>query len=379
MPWQERTMESIRREFVTFASREGANIRALCRQFGISPKTGYKLLARVAAEGAAGLADRSRAPHTSPTRTAAAIEQQVLALRDAHPSWGGRTIHHWLRQHGVAPAPAPSTITGILHRHTRIDPNPAHPRRWQRFEHPAPNDLWQLDFMGHLPLAQTGQRLHPLTLLDDHSRFALGLFACANEQQQVVTTHLTTCFRRFGLPAALLTDNGPPWGTSGNGGLTALEAWLIRLGIRVVHGRAYHPQTQGKVERLHGTITAEVVRAYALPDLAAAQQRFDAFRTCYNHERPHQALGYAVPASRYTPSPRPFPETLPAIEYGPDDLVRKVRSQGAIVFHDRSHFISRGLIGLPVAVRPTTTDGRFHVVFCAQQVATIDLRPPEEV
>jgi transposase InsO family protein len=377
MPWQEQTVEAQRREFVLLATQEGANIRALCRQFGISPTTGYALLERAAAGDGAELADRSRRPHTSPTRTDPAIVAQVVALRRAHPAWGGRKLHHWLRQHGVAPAPAPSTITAILHRHGLITPDPDHPRPWQRFEHAAPNELWQLDFMGHL--AMTQGRLHPLTLLDDHSRYALGLAACASEQQPVVQAHLTTWFERFGLPRALLTDNGPPWGTSGAGGLTALEAWLIRLGVQVWHGRAYHPQTQGKVERLHGTIAAEVTRFQTFPDLAAAQRAFDRFRTCYNHERPHQALGDTVPARQYQASPRRFPTTLPEIVYGPDDHVLKVRSQGAIMLADRSVFVSRGLIGQYVAVRPTATDGLLAVYYCAHRVREIDLRDPDEV
>jgi hypothetical protein len=201
------------------------------------------------------------------------------------------------------------------------------------------------------------------------------LVACACARQEVVQTHLTACFRRYGLPDAILTDNGPPWGTSGAGGLTALEAWLLRLGIEVRHGRAYHPQTQGKGERFHGTIAADVFAHHRLPDLAACQSVFDAFRMTDNHDRPHHALDFAVPASRYTPSRRAFPETLPEIGYSPDDQVRLVRSQGAISFHNRRWFISRGLIGLPVAVRPTVTDGHFQVFFCRRQVATHARRP----
>jgi hypothetical protein len=158
-----------------------------------------------------------------------------------------------------------------------------------------------------------------------------------------------------------------------------LEAWLLRLGIAVRHGRVYHPQTQGKVERFHGTIAADVFGHQRLPDLAACQPAFDAFRTTYNHDRPHQALDLAVPASRYAPSRRVFPDRLPEIAYGPEDQVRLVRSQGAIFFHNRSWFISRGLIGLRVAVRPTTTDGLFQVFFGRRQVATLDLRHGPEV
>jgi transposase InsO family protein len=378
MPWQEPSVMSLRREFVQFAGQDGANVAELCRRYGISRPTGYKWLTRAATDGLTGLADRSRRPHDSPTKTAPALEAQVVALRRSHPAWGGTKLHHWLVQHGVVDAPAPSTITDILRRHGLI---PAHLdalRPWQHFEHAAPNDLWQLDFMGHRPLT-TGQRVHPLTLLDDHSRFALGLAACLHEQQATVQAHLTGWFQCYGLPQAILTDNGPPWATSGGGGITALEAWLLRLGVELWHGRVYHPQTQGKVERLHGTIAAEVFAHHHLPDLAASQPAFDAFRQIYNHERPHAALAYDVPASRYQPSPRPFPALLPDLVYGPDDHVRLVRAQGAISFHNRSYFISRGLIGLPVAVRPTPTDDRFQVVFCQRQVATIDLRHPDQV
>ena len=375
MPWQERSVMSERQEFVALASQEGTSITALCARFGISRKTGYKWLARAAA-GDAALVDHSRRPQSSPTQTPPAMEARILELRGTHPSWGGRKLHHRLRATGIADVPAPSTITTILRRHGVLAADPP-PRDFIRFEHPAPNGLWQMDFMGHRPLRRG--RVHPLTLLDDHSRFALTVTACANEQQATVTDSLTAIFRRYGLPQAILTDNGAPWATAGMGGLTALEAWLLRLGVDPWHGQIRHPQTQGKVERFHGTLATEVFAPRPFADLTEAQVQFDAFRTVYNLERPHEALAYAVPASRYQPSPRPFPATLPELVYGPDDQVRLVRDQGAISFHNRSWFVSRGLIGLPVAVRPTTTDGHFQVVYCQREVATIDLRHPDKV
>ena len=257
MPWQEQSRMRSREEFVTFARQDGANIAALCRRYGISRKTGYKWLARAAA-GETGCDDRSRRPHTSPRCTEAAVEAAVLALRAEHPAWGGRKLHHALARQGVVqPLPAPSTITAILDRHGALA-EPVRPSRDdERFEHPVPNDLWQIDFMGQ-PDLPTG-KVHPLTVLDDHSRFALLLAACAAEQAAIVAAQVLTLFRRYGLPRRILTDNGPPWGTAGSPGLTALEAGWLRLGIAVSHGRPLHPQTQGKVERLHGTIWAEVV------------------------------------------------------------------------------------------------------------------------
>jgi len=374
MPWQERSVMSERQEFVAFAGQEGANISALCGRFGISRKTGYKWLARAA--GAQPLADRSRRPRSAPTQTPAAMEARVLELRGEHPAWGGRKLHHRLVADGVAAVPAPSTITAILRRHGLLAAEP--PRRdFLRFEHPAPNEVWQMDFMGHRPLARG--RVHPWTLLDDHSRFALGLTACANEQHATVKEQLTAVFRRYGLPRAILSDNGSPWATAGRGGLTTLEAWLLRLGVEPWHGRFAHPQTQGKVERFHGTIAAEVFAHRDPATLAEAQGHFDAFRLGYNLARPHEALDYAVPASRYRPSPRPFPEIVPPVAYGPGEVVRTVTVHGSITWRGRRHFISRGLVGEPVALRPTLEPAVWEVVYSCRRVAAIDLNDPDEV
>lgn len=375
MPWQECSIMDQRREFVLMARQEGVNFAALCRQYGISRPTGYRWLER-ASRGEDVLADRSRRPHTSPQRTGTAVEERILELRREHPAWGGRKLHQRLCDLGVPEVPAPSTITGILRRHGLLTPDP--PRRdFLRFERAAANELWQMDFMGHRPLA--AGRVHPLTVLDDHSRFALLLAACANEQHPTVQAQLTTVFRCYGLPQAILADNGSPWGTAGRGGLTTLDAWLLQLGIDPWHGRPYHPQTQGKVERFHATIAAEVFAHGPFPNLAQVQTAFDAFRTCYNHERPHEALGQTVPHTRYAASPRPYPETLPRIVYPPEDTVITVTQHGSLQWHGRRQFISRGLVGQPVAVRPTVHDGIWAVYFCQRQVATIDLTTAEEV
>jgi Integrase core domain len=214
-------------------------------------------------------------------------------------------------------------------------------------------------------------------VLDDHSRFALGLEACANEQTATVQPRLTTLFRRYGLPDAMLMDNGSPWGDAGGQPYTRLTVWLIRLGIAVRHSGPYHPQTQGKDERFHRSLKAEVLSAPPGRDLAQAQRRFDAWRTVYNLERPHQALDYAVPADRYHPSARPFPEPLPPIVYAPDDLVRKVYAPGHIAVHGRPYYIGRAFVGQPVALRPTQQDDGYAVYFCHQRITTLDLHQPD--
>lgn len=372
MPWQEVSTMSLRKEFVILATAEGASIRQLCRRFSISSRTAYKWIHRYREEGEEGLTDRSRRPQRMPTRTPKAVEEVALAVRDAHPTWGGRKLRAVLAARGL-PRPAVSTVTAILQRHGRIDPAESVKHRpWQRFEHQRPNQLWQMDFKGHFAVGEG--RCHPLTVLDDHSRFAVAIEACPDEQTATVQRRLTAIFRRYGLPDRMLMDNGSPWGYDQDNPYTPLIAWLIRLGINVSHGRPHHPQTQGKDERFHRTLQADLLRDRSFPDLESCQREFDSWRDLYNLERPHQALDLATPASRYQISPRPFPETLPPIEYGPDDLVRKVQVKGEISFRGKTFKVGKAFKGYPVALRPTVQPELFQVYFCQQNIGRIDLR-----
>jgi len=372
MPWREVSTMSERCEFVKLALAEGVSMTELCRRFHISPKTGYKWLQRFNADGVEGLVDRSRRPRRSPRRTGGRLERVVLAMRETHPAWGGRKIAALLRGRGHEDVPSPSTITAILRRRGCIDPaeSPKH-RAWHRFEHPVPNALWQMDFKGHFALSRTG-RCHPLTVLDDHSRFSLGLQACSNETAVTVQQRLTCIFDRFGLPERMLMDNGSPWSGQEVTDNTQLGVWLMRLGIRVTHGRPYPPQTQGKDERFHRTLQAELLGRQTWPDLLSCQRAFDRWRDVYNLERPHEALSMAVPASRYRPSGRPFPAVLPPIDYGPDAIVRRVQGKGEIYFRGRVYRLGRAFIGHPVALRPTVRDGQWRVVFCQQALGAVN-------
>jgi transposase InsO family protein len=256
MPWKSGTIMDNRLEFVRLAAAGGVSVAELCRRFGISRETGFQYLRRYREAGVAGLKDRSRRPHTSPRRTLEAMETQILDLRK-ELTWGGRKLARRLQDLGV-----------------------------MRFERSAPNELWQMDFKGHVAMGQA--RCHPLTVLDDHSRYSLGLIACADETDETVRRHLTAVFRRYGLPEAMLSDNGSPWGGSGSRGYTAFEVWLMRLGIRLHHGRPYHPQTQGKDERFHRSLNVEVLQMRPRSDLATYQAAFDHWRDL---QRPTAARG----------------------------------------------------------------------------------------
>lgn len=374
MPWMECSQMSSRLEFVQLAQAPGANISALCTAFGISRKTGYKWLQRHEEGGVDGLADRSRRPSNSPGQSNNEVEATIVKLHRAYPCWGARKLKALL-PNGF-PDLHHTTIDSILRRNgCELVPltNPGK-LALTRFEHEAPNALWQMDFKGHFPLTDATRRCHPLTVLDDHSRFNICLTACSAESGEQVLTALTQAFRKYGLPQRITCDNGPPWGTAGRGTLSTLEAWMIRLGVRVGHSTPYHPQTQGKDERFHRTLKRELLERYGFSSIELCQAGFDRWRDEYNLIRLHQALGQRPPVTRYSVSGRVFPETLPTIEYEPEDQVRMVRQTGRIKYNSSEHFIGEGLKGQPVAVRQSATDGVVDVFYCSQKVRTLDLR-----
>jgi transposase InsO family protein len=382
MPFHEVSRMDARLEFVMLASVEGANVRELCRRFGVSPTTGYKWLERWRLEGNAGLQEFSRRPRSSPSRSAAVIEKAVLSVRTEHPAWGGRKIARRLKDLGQEATPAPSTVTAILRRHgVELGAHGGGQSAFTRFERERPNELWQMDFKGHVALP-TG-RLHPLTVLDDHSRFSVVLAACANERTETVRQQLIIAFRHYGLPERLITDNGSPWGDGPGSPFTPLGVWLIEHGVKISHSRPYHPQTMGKDERFHRSLKAEVLSGPPFADLAAAQRAFDRWRNVYNSQRPHEALELAVPASRYQSSPRDYVEIIVPFEYAPGDIVRRVQQGGHVSLLGRAIKVPKAFRGKAVAFRPTEHDGVFDVVFRTQRIATINIRPldcrPESV
>lgn len=373
MSWAERDRMSLRTEFVQLVETHLVSMTELCHRFGISRKTGYKWVQRFRADGVAGLADRSRRPQRIQYRVAPATQQFLLAERRAHPAWGARKLRQRARVQGLTPVPACSTITSLLHREGLIGPeSPPGQRAWRRFEHPAPNALWQMDFKGPIPTRATPRQA--LTILDDHSRFNLCLQALPSQKQAPVQSALIEVFRRYGVPDRLLTDNGSPWGHSGEQPYTALTVWLLHIGIRISHSRPYHPQTMGKDERFHGSLTREVLTQAQWQDGLHLQGALDRWRHVYNYERPHEALALAVPASRYEPSLRAYPETLPAIAYDTGVTVRKVQQKGEVHFRGQVYEVSRAFHGYPVGITPTTEEGIYAIRFGQHRIKTIDVR-----
>ena len=375
MPWGALSAMDLRLEFCDLAAREGANVRLLCRRYGISPKTGYKWLARWREAGPAGMPERSRRPLTSPWRVDAGIEAAALAVRADHPAWGGRKIAAVLAREGLA-APAPSTVTQILRRHgCEIGAHGGGATAFRRFEHEAPNDLWQMDFKGHVGM-ENGRRLHPLTILDDHSRYCIALAACENQKTATVQGFLTNAFHRYGLPRTLITDNGSPWGDGPGSPYTPLGVFLIDQGVRVSHSRPYHPQTMGKDERFHRSLKAEALSAGPFADLTEAARRLSDWRDVYNRQRPHEGIGMAVPAARYASSPREYREKIEPFDHAPGDIVRRVQDGGFVSLSGRRKRVPKAFRGRPVALRATETDGVYEVYYRHQCIARLDFHEP---
>ena len=346
MPWLEIDVRDQRIQFVLAARRRGANISAVCRAFGISRKTGYKWLRRErVAHSVAALLDQSRRPHQSPHRTGAAVVERVIALR-AEYGWGGEKLAWLLEGEGIRITGR--TVDRIIQREglTRVDV--AHATAPGRFERAAANDLWQMDAKGAYPLASG--RCHPLSVLDDHSRYAVGLYALPVLAATPVRAALIQCFECYGVPRAMLMDHGSPWWASASrDGLTTLSVFLLKQGIQLIYGAVRHPQTQGKVERFHRTL-GERLRWQGVPTtLAEFDVRLARFRREYNDDRPHAALGMRPPRSRFVPSPRPYQPQPPEWTYPADWPLRTVHRHGTIRFEGGLYFVSEALRGETVA------------------------------
>ena len=348
MPWLNTRPMDQKIAFISRAvtARRG-QLAGLCRQFQISRKTAYKWLKRYqSGESLRALEDRSRRPRSSPRRIRSSLVERILELRKPD-GWGARKIAQLLWEEGavVSVATVHRTLlrAGVVHR---LDQHPPAPGR---FERPVPNDLFQADFKG--PMGEATMRDEPLTVLDDHSRFALGVFALRDHRHDRVQECFVRVFQEYGLPRQLLLDHGTPWWNNSNGwGLSRLSVFFMQQGIELVFGRVGHPQTQGKIERFHRTLARSMARQGLPQKWEQWQARYDGFVHRYNCVRPHEALSMQRPVERYAPSPRPYlPEVAPW-KYPEGLEVRRVDGAGPVRIQGRRYFVCEALMHQEVAL-----------------------------
>lgn len=343
MPWKETDVVSQRIEFVVRALRGESTISELCREFGVSRKTGHKWLRRYQEAGSLqGLEELSRRPRTSPNRTPSAIEERVVELRKKH-GWSGKKLSRMLEWEGISLSV--STVDRIIKRRGLVRQDKSSRPATRRFERLHPNELWQMDFKGEYRL-RGGDRCYPLSLLDDHSRFSPGLFALSEPDTKAVQTSLISAFERFGLPESMLVDHGTPWWCASSGhGITTLSVSLIKQGIKLIYSGFAHPQTQGKVERFHRTLGEAMIHRGVPQTVAGLSAAFDEFRYEYNQIRPHESLDLLVPAVVYRPSSRQYQPTPPEWIYPENSDVRRLDSGGYLSLNHQRHFVSEALRG----------------------------------
>ena len=364
MPWKRMEVRAQRVEFVVRALRGGEPLSRLCQEFGISRPTGYKWLERYRASGVEAIAERSRRPLHSPTQTAAELEMRIVALRQLYLDWGARKLAVLLTRQGIE-VPT-STVHRVLLRHGLVRDQDRHAAATGRFERARPNELWQMDFKGP---KQWPRAMTPLSVIDDHSRYLVALEATARPDGRLVQRHLERAFWECGLPEAMLMDHGTPWWNwQSFAGSTQLGLWLMRQGIQLHFSGVRHPQTQGKVERFHGSLE-RALNCRGLP-ASKHQQWLDDYRREHNHIRPHEALGMQTPASRWQPSPRRYNPQPPAWEYPEGAWTLKVDCQGTIDIGGQRFRIAKTLAGERVRIAPV--EDHFLVYYCNTLVRELD-------
>ena len=384
MPWRETDVRTERLQFVAAYQRGLFSMTDLCEQFGIARKTGYQLVHRYAALGPAGLYEGSRRPRSSPTATRQEVVQRVLACRVGHPHWGPKKLLQYLMRHDTrlpasartATWPGVSTVARLLARaglttsrgRGRVPP----PRpKAAPVQSTAPNDLWTADYKGPFRTGD-GRWCYPLTVMDHCSRFLLRCEALLGPTDAATRQGFERLFTDWGVPRRIRTDNGTPFAGPGVGGLSPLSAWWIRLGIvpeRIDRG---HPEQNPQHERMHRTLKAETTRPPA-PTLRTQQGRFDQFQAEYNHERPHEALAFDVPAARYHASPRGLPTPVPPVEYPAHYDTRRVYGHGDIRWQGRRLFVSEALAGEYVGLEEVD-DGVWDLWFSTVRLVRLDQR-----
>ena len=370
MPWEGRTVYQMREEFVRRAQEKRESLTALCQEYGITRRTGYKWLGR--AEAGETLEDRSRRPGRI-HRRAPEIEAEIVRHRKRYPATGAVKLHRMMENEGYQGLPSTKTFNNVFKRNGLITRGASlNATACRRFEREQPNDLWQGDFLGHFPL-ENGDRCHPLNILDDHSRYNLCIEPMRSETFEDTQPVMIRLFETYGKPKAFLCDNGNPWGTAQSTGYTRFEVWLMDHGILTLHGRARHPQTQGKSERFNQTLRRELLRQTTIKDWQDAANRFREYRDFYNEVRPHRALDLDTPSQHYEPGSRAYSDIIPQWEYPEGSVLRKVKYTGYFTWKGQGYFLSEAFADREIAVRKSRIDGCISLFYRQFRIGRIDI------
>ena len=353
MPWKDKTVEELRKEFVE-AAQDCSNFSSLCREFGITRKTGYKWLSRYEADEE--LSDRSRRPNVTANKTAAETELKIVEARSSHPGWGAKKIKVSLENKGVE-MPCIKTVNNILNRYGCISKEESlRHKAFTRFEKERCNEMWQTDFKGEFKM-QDGKYCFPLDIFDDHSRFVIRIKPSESTSNLVLPT-FREAFYEYGMPDSVLSDNGAQF-AGFRQGYTQFEKWLMNHDVLPIHGRIKHPQTQGKIERFHRAMNQELLKHYTPKDISDAERVFNDWRNCYNNERPHEALGMKCPSDIYVPSNRVYRDDVKKYEYSGKYHVIKVNSWGYVRFDRWQIYLSETMIDEYIEFRPNPNGDTF--------------------
>ena len=375
MPWKERTVAQMRKEFVERVLAGEKSKSALCKEYGISRPTGDKWIKRYI-EGYP-LDDKSRRPHTTPNQTPPETEEKIIGYRIKYPAIGAVKIRKMMENEGYTELPSARTINNIFKRNGLITEEASRATTpYQRFVKEAPNDMWQADYKGHF-LIGDGNRCHPLNIIDDFSRFNICSEAQLSETQAEIKPIIIRIFKEYGMPKTLLCDNGNPWGTGGRRGYSEFEVWLMELGILTLHGRIYHPQTQGKEESFNRSMTKELLKYNTFADKFDAQRKFNEYREFYNNTRPHHALNLDTPAQHYCKSSRKYPDKISEWEYPEGYHIKHVNKDGYIKWNEKYYYLSEGFRKKNIAIRESHIENCVSLFFREFRIGRIDVKKEE--
>lgn len=368
MPWKDKTVEELRKEFVE-AAESCSNFSSLCREFGITRATGYKWLKRY--ENDESLSNKSRRPNVTANKTPQAVEDKILETRSIHPGWGAKKIKVVLENNGIE-MPCTKTVNNILNRYGCISKEESLKRKaFTRFEKERCNEMWQTDFKGEFKM-QDGKYCFPLDIFDDHSRFVIRIKPAESTANLVLPT-FREAFYEYGVPNSVLSDNGAQF-AGFRQGYTQFEKWLMNHDVLPIHGRIKHPQTQGKIERFHRAMNQELLKHYTPKDIVDAERVFDEWRNCYNNERPHEALGMKCPSDVYMPSERTYNDQFKKYEYSGKYHVIKVNNWGYARFGNWQIYLSETMANERIEFRPNPNGDTFIACYRNFAIAEFDVR-----